>query len=557
MINRKLSFICALAMVAMCSLQARSANVDVATARVMAGDFITAHSASHQGRFNATRLSEIQLAHVEASSQVNGANDYYAFNVKGGGFIIISGEDRAARVLGYSEQGHLDFNNLPYNLKGLLDSYKREIEYLQIYKGDDLVPVHTNTSLQKVIGVEPLISTNWGQELPYCLQCPVYQNEYCVVGCVATAMAQVMKFWEYPTSCNGVSSYYCYDIHTTLQALPATTFDYSKMLPSYCHWDYEYSQLVQDLYTDEQAQEVAKLSRYCGQAVEMGYSPEGSGAYTSDQLAAMKQFGYSSNAQYVTKSGWWSSNYTTSEWEAMMKAELNAGRPILYAANDPAAGGHAFICDGYNNDNYFHFNFGWYGTCDGWYLSTALNMTHRDGDELKFNSGHEMLTGITPPNYIELAVESISANDQVMILGDNMAPQANNITLRTSYQTVRLVFALTDDQDNVVTQSNAFTLSRVRFEQGSNVLGALTLPTTLQTGTYNMALYYYLNTPTQLVPVQNVEAGKLEVVGRLAKYNAPFTITDVTELVTKMLDGSDSTLTITDVTTLIEYILGN
>jgi DNA polymerase I-like protein with 3'-5' exonuclease and polymerase domains len=106
------------------------------------------------------------------------------------------------------------------------------------------------------------------------------------------------------------------------------------MLPSYCHWDYEYSQLVQDLYTDEQAQEVAKLSRYCGQAVEMGYSPEGSGAYTSDQLAAMKQFGYSSNAQYVTKSGWWSSNYTTSEWEAMMKAELNAGRPILYAAND-------------------------------------------------------------------------------------------------------------------------------------------------------------------------------------------------------------------------------
>ena len=163
------------------------------------------------------------------------------------------------------------------------------------------------------------------------------------------------------------------------------------MLLSYCHWDYNTSTLVQDTYTDAQAQEVAKLGRYCGQAVEMDYDPEGSGAYTWDQLDAMLNFGFRNTAQLVQRSG------SSSQWEARIKTELDAGRPILYSASDPSAGGHAFICDGYNSNNYFHFNYGWYGTCDGWYLSTALNMYHRDGDYLQFNSGHQMIIGIQPP----------------------------------------------------------------------------------------------------------------------------------------------------------------
>jgi hypothetical protein len=101
------------------------------------------------------------LAHVEPSSQVAGANDFYAFNINGGGFVIIAGEDRAARVLGYSDQGFIDFNNLPSNLKDLLDGYKQEIEFLQTYKDDDLVL--KAPSLNDAGGVEPLIKSNWGQ----------------------------------------------------------------------------------------------------------------------------------------------------------------------------------------------------------------------------------------------------------------------------------------------------------------------------------------------------------------------------------------------------------
>ena len=369
-------------------------NIDANAARATANTFLKQQSARVPG-FKAAAMSDLTLAHAEASKAVAGANNFYAFNIKGGGFIIIAGEDRAPQVLGYSDKGQLDFKNLPYGLKGLLGSYSREIEFLQLYEGDDLVPA--NLSDNGRTGVDPLIMTTWGQEDPYDWQCPVKNGEYCVVGCVATAMAQVMYYWKYPESSDALPSFYSSG-YGRVSALPATTFDYNKMLLSYCHWDYSTSTLVQDTYTDEQAQEVAKLGRYCGQAVEMSYSPDGSGAYTWNQLDAMINFGYRSSAEDVQKDGWFSSSYTTAEWEAMMKTELDAGRPILYSASDTqGAGGHAFICDGYNTDGKFHFNFGWYGTCDGWYVSTALNMTHRDGDYLRFNSGHEMLIGVEPP----------------------------------------------------------------------------------------------------------------------------------------------------------------
>lgn len=384
----------ALAALALTALNANAGNIDANKARELAGQFI--HQQNAKGMMLKAHTSDLKLVRAEASSAVSGTNVYYAFNLEGGGFVIIAGEDRAPQVLGYSDKGQLDFNNLPYGMQGLLSGYKQEIEFLQNYKGDDLVPAQQ--SFNATDGVEPLIKTTWGQEMPYYLQCPKKDGEYCVVGCVATAMAQVMYYWKFPEGSNALagfnSSGYGY-----VDALPATTFDYRLMLNSYCHWDWNTSTLIQDTYTDAQAQEVAKLGRYCGQAVNMQYSPDGSGAYTNNQLAAMKNFGFRSSAQLVEKDGWgwWSSNYTTAEWEAMIKTELDAGRPILYSANDPSAGGHAFICDGYNNDGKFHFNMGWYGTCDGWYVSTALNMTHRSGENLKFNSGHEMLIGVEPP----------------------------------------------------------------------------------------------------------------------------------------------------------------
>jgi len=532
-----------LALVTMLSFNASAGNVNVNAARAAANSFIKQQSAA---TFKAPGYADLKLAHAEAS-KVDGANAYYAFNIDGGGFIIIAGEDRASTVLGYSDKGHLDFKNLPSNLKALLDGYKSEIEFLQIYKGDDLVTV--TPTLNATSGVEPLIKTTWGQEMPYYLQCPMENDEYCVVGCVATAMAQVMYYWKFPTNSDAISGYgggWWGGI--TVPALPATTFDYSLMLPSYCHWDWNNSELIQDTYTTEQAQEVAKLSRYCGQAVEMDYSPEGSGAYTWNQLAAMKNFGYSNNAQLKSKSG------NTTEWESMIRTELEAGRPILYSASDPAAGGHAFICDGYNSSNYYHFNYGWYGTCDGWYLTTALNMIHRDGEELHFNSSHQMLTGVEPPSYCLLDVEAVDANSELLVLGENLRATAQNVTVRTTYRNAKLLFNLADENGNDVVNGNAVTLNPSTFVQGSNVNGTITLPTTLATGRYNVNLYYYISNASELNAL-GTAPGQLQVVGNLAKYNEPFTIEDVTNVVDYLLAGTKPGLSINDVTTLIDYLL--
>ena len=546
----------ALLALALAGTAGHAGNLDANMARQAANNFLKHHASISHGSLKAPALADLKLVHAEGSRSLAGVNDYYAFNIDGGGFVIIAGEDRAVPVLGYSDKGRIDFNNLPAPLKDLLDGYKAEIEFLRNYKGNDLVKAAP--SLQASGSVEPLITTTWGQEMPYYLQCPVYQGEYCVVGCVATAMAQVMNYWQYPTTFSSISRYYCYDIGTYVSALPGTTIDYSLMLDSYCHWDWDNGVLVQDTYTDAQAQEVAKLGRYCGQAVKMGYSPEGSGAYTTSQQSAMKNFGYTSATLY-SKGGSWGmggSSYSTQQWEAMIRTELDAGRPILYSANDPSAGGHAFICDGYNSDGLFHFNYGWYGTCDGWYVSTALNMIHREGDELRFNSGHEMITNLQPPTYCRISVDGLGANNDLLFLGEDVLnTQAQGVTFRTTFSYINLMFALTDDQGNRVATGTAVNLLPASFEQGSNVSGTLTLPSALEPGSYNLSLYYYYNNANQLTAIDAASTGQLHVVGHLAKFNAPFTIEDVTDVIDGILMGNHHALEIADVTELIDYIL--
>ena len=528
---------------------AGAANIDATAAKSKANQFLKQQS--HKPSLRSVAMSDLKLAHVQQSSTANGANAYYAFNIVGGGFVIVAGDDRATPILGYSDQGHLDFGKLPENVQALLRGYQEEIEFLQshpTYK----VPTAIHATGGK--SVEPLIKSHWGQEMPYNLQCPTYNGQYCVVGCVATAMTQVLHYWQYPTSCNGINSYYCYDLGQTVPALPETSFDYSKMLNSYCHWDWDNSQLVQDTYTDAQAQAVAKLARYCGQAVQMGYSPEGSGAYVFEQLDAMKDFGYSS-AEDVSRSGWWGTEYySTEEWEAMVKEQLDAKHPILYSASDPSAGGHAFVCDGYNADGMLHFNFGWYGTCDGWYASTALNMTHRDGEELHFNSSHEMLINLVPPTYCVVTADGITSSNDLIILGEDMDVMASNVNIMTTYPYINIIFSVCNDKSSRVVNSYASYISLTDYEQGSDLTNSITLPTTLKEGSYSVNIYYYTSMPRTAVLI-NCDGGQLNVVGHLAKYNAPFKIDDVTAVIQYLLEGSYEILNIDDVTKLINYLL--
>lgn len=540
----------ALVSLAFSALQVNAGNISATAARTAANNYLKQLTLTSPGKFKASALADLALTHVEPSASIKGANDYYAFNIKGGGFVIVAGEDRATPVLGYSDRGCLDFAHLPAPLQDLLNDYKREIEFLQTYEGNDLIHVEA-TSFNATSGVDPLITTTWGQEMPYYLQCPIYRGEYCVVGCIATAMAQVMNYWQYPTSSASISGFNSYTIGQ-VGALPATTFDYSLMLDSYCHWDWDNSILVQDVYTDEQAQEVAKLGRYCGQAVQMAYSPDGSGANTYSQLSAMKKFGYT-NAARATKG-----YNSTSQWDNTLKAELDAGRPILYSANDPNDAGHAFICDGYNNNGYFHFNLGWYGTCDGWYTTSALQMVHREGGQLNFSSGHEIVYKLEPSNYCIMNAESVDADKGMFILGDDLYAVANNVTMRTSYTNVNLMFTLTDENGTVLSSGNGGSISKSTFVQGSTVGCKINLPTELPQGSYNLAFNYYTTNANTLTPVATSQ-GKLVVVGHMAKFDGAFDIDDVTTVVNYALGASHKgvPVDIDDITALINLILSN
>lgn len=306
-----------------------------------------------------TILPESQLTNL--SSKAN-YNNMYIFSGENS-FVIIAADDRATPVLGYSQEYPFVIENLPKNINRWLTSINDEIQYA--IDNNIIASEETRSDwehLKKGIkpepksraNVEPLVKTHWNQGEPYNNMCPGGS----VTGCAATAMAQVMKYWEWPRKGEGSHSYH-EDNYGTLSANFAnTTYDWDNMID-------------QPTASSTQAQKnaVATLMYHCGVSIEMDYSPEVSGAYPSDVLSALDTyFDYSSNMESLFKS-----YYTNTEWINILKHELNASRPILYSGWDINGGGHSFICDGYDNNNNFHFNWGWGGYCDGYYAIGALS----------------------------------------------------------------------------------------------------------------------------------------------------------------------------------------
>ena len=354
------------------AIGAMAAQVDVQTAQSQAAQFL----ASRQAGKLMSHAPSLQLAHAERSMASLTACDYYVFNTSdGSAFVIVSGDDRAATVLGYGD-GRLDMSNLPCNLQWWLNQYKEQMEYLYAHPGlqVEAAPSITATDDNTVM---PILTCNWSQSEPYYNFCPVVNGMHCVTGCVATAMAQVMYYWRYPASCGPIPGYTTHggtnSARFYVEGLPGTTFDWDNMIDSYLN-----------NYTAKQADAVAVLMRYCGQSVSMGYGVDGSGAYTAGQLSGLKFMGYASGMSHLYRR-----SYGRSNWAALIENEMRANRPILYSGDDPT-GGHAFVLDGMR-DGMFHINWGWAGTGNGYFALDAFNVRGYE-----FNNGQEMIIKITP-----------------------------------------------------------------------------------------------------------------------------------------------------------------
>lgn len=292
---------------------------------------------------------------------------YYVFNIgTDGGFVIVSGDDRTPEILGYSDAGHFDAQNIPDNMRAFLQGYADEIQHMP----ENVTAASRGVGQKRVVKtpISPLLVSEWDQSEPYYNNLPTfYDNDKCLTGCVATAMAQVLYYLKYPSATTQVIP--GYNINFNIEDNPyllevpevaVTTFAWNKMLPTYSGEE----------ENDEKAA-VAALMQCCGTSVGMtyrSYAYNGSSAYLSDIPYALKTyFNFGNSVQYRSRS-----LYSTREWEDMIYTELAAARPVLYGGKS-SGGGHAFVCDGFDGDGYYHINWGWSGRHNGFFLLAALN----------------------------------------------------------------------------------------------------------------------------------------------------------------------------------------
>ncbi len=281
------------------------------------------------------------------------------------GFILVSGASCPTWIPGYSLHSRVDPNDLPPAMEWLLQWYLDELkDYIQTPDSDAFPHTtpnqYTSPEVLSPAGVTPLLSSTWDQRCYYndsCPSDPTAPAYYCgkaPAGCVATTMAQIMKYHQWPIQGTGTKSYFSIR-YGTISANFGNTF-------------YQIASMPDAVYNSNPA--VARLLWHAGIASQMNYAPYGSGTGITDaRNAFVNHFGFKPSAQIVTKN-----SYTDTDWRNLMRAEIDQGRPVFYSGTDQASNtGHAWVLDGYNGNNYFHFNWGWSGIADGYFTLTNLN----------------------------------------------------------------------------------------------------------------------------------------------------------------------------------------
>jgi len=323
----------------------------------------------------------LRLAHAEPSAAVADAADYYVFTSAGGGFAIVAGDDRAAAILAYGDAS-FDVNDAPDGWQFFAELYKEQMEFLLSHPEAQEDPA---AAPRVKSAIAPLLSTAWNQDAPYNNQCPLIDDVRCVTGCGATSLSMVFHYWRWPQGeFSGVDAYSWRDGNNVYaaDALPAITFDWDNMLDSY-----------NGSYTDEQADAVAWLMRYVGQAEKMSYGTGSSGIGTRSVMEALRTMDYDADAFEAHKTSYWGSGgYTDDEWAELLLVELESGRPLEYCAFTAGWSGHAFNVDGYDGEGGWHVNFGWGGSGNGYYRLNAFSYSGNT-----FNTGQIAFTGVQPP----------------------------------------------------------------------------------------------------------------------------------------------------------------
>lgn len=355
-------------------------------------------------------------------------NTYYVFNADDGkGFVVVAGHDRARRILAYSFEDSFGIDEQPVQLRAWLTQYDKEIQYLFASESGSEGNINAGTYYDEranpmsAKSVEPLLGNiRWNQDAPFNKYCPMdirLNNMVTPVGCVATAAVQIMKYHEYPKIGSGKKEYVTTTLRMPLSAnFGETTYEWENMLDDY-----------NGNYSEVQANAAALISYHVGIGCSMDYDATGSGAVPYDMLKAFKQyFLYDKNIDYVDRT-----HYPESDWIAVLKSELDNRRPMLYFGEGPG-GGHAFVCDGYDTNDLFHFNWGWGGISNGYYQISALEPEDlgTGGGLGAYNHTQSIIIGIQPPNDQSTHLARLQLGGGIIVQEEDMDREGtNNITI--------------------------------------------------------------------------------------------------------------------------------
>ncbi len=337
-------------------------------------------------RVAAKGKAALKLAHTATTA--NGSPAVYVFNRgQKAGYVILSADDLAYPVLGYADEGSFSDGDIPPQMEWWLGEYARQIEYANQRNESPL-----NSAVQKITranreAIAPQIKTKWDQGNPYNLKTPKYGTDPSFTGCVATAMAQVMNYWQYPEVGKGSIQYVCESLQKRLSMnFGLEKFDWANMADTY----------LPGLYTQEEANAVAYLMKAAGYSVKMDYSADSSGALAMNiGNALVKYFNYDGNLTYTLRM-----YYSASQWDQMIYDNIKNVGPVIYGGGSFLGGGHSFICDGYDGEGFYHFNWGWSGMSDGYFSLDAISpdaLGAGGGAGGGYNFTQDAVLGVQPP----------------------------------------------------------------------------------------------------------------------------------------------------------------
>ena len=449
-----------------------AAPVTESQARQVAANFISTHFKSSSG-------DHLRLVH-KASSIMSGANSpFYVYNAgdNDGGFVIVAGDDRVPQVLGYSDNGTFDSNEIPEAMQELLDDYAAQIAALN---EGGMADTHISSSQP----IAPMVKCAWSQNSPYNTMLPFLSTgKHAAVGCVATAMAQVMYYWKWPKQSNSIPAYTTETSSIVMPALPEVDFDWNSMQNTYLTTD----------TVSAAGRAAAQLSLYCAQSVEMDFQKNSSAANTSDVPLAMYYFfDYSPNIKYLQRKF-----YTTQQWEAIVLDELKAQRPVIYRGTKNP-GGHAFVCDGYDGDGRFHFNWGWNGSSNGYFLLNVLNPDLQGTGSASGTYGYV---------YEQSIVCGIKPGGEYI---DNVDVTVRSIEIKT-FQNSR-VSSNKDFSVSLSTQFANYMPETIDFDYGWGLYDGDNMLNVLDTGSkYGLQSWYYTTIERMLYFGSGISSGSLRI----------------------------------------------